>query len=438
MLASLLVSNVAAWPSSVDHHAILRRDQALAAVSARAASEAGLVEARSSAAPTFPPVFSAKMLLEQLVDGQPAAGTGLLGEPLENFLVQYTSLKRSVQFTAYKFAYGPKEFIGTPLQFLNMTTYHGDGFLGIKLNGETLDAGVSYPTQWSDMWGWLKAARDGGSAVLDGYTLHRWTLSLPPVAGDAHFDLYVHADGTPYRFLQNATAGASKYYMNYTFLEWSSDDSLLPNAWHGVVETDYTSPKPCAPPADPTPVNLTMYIFHPKDAFNISGQDLGDATGDTFFVCVDAITNFASGIDHKYAWISEYNVQILPRYGQYQNCNDYPPKCLGAENFFVGHEAAQTLGVPIGGQCVSNPYVGEWWSLPVGGKCGGGAVPGDGSCTWSATRVKTIDSPCLFDTLGFVNACLKDGRAPFPDASKLLVKAFVDDAAQGGCPALQV
>ena len=61
----------------------------------------------------------------------------------------------------------------------------------------------------------------------------------------------------------------------------------------------------------------------------------------SFFVCVDVLTNRATGIDHHYQWLSSWSIHHNPQIGQYQNCNDYPPRCLGAENFLVGHEAAQ-------------------------------------------------------------------------------------------------
>jgi len=371
------------------------------------------------------------------VDGVPSSDLPAGLVTLKHTLVQYTAKKQSAQRESSKMPFAPKEFVGTPLEWINFTTLTGVNFTGFDINGETLDGAVHGGT-WSDIFGWAAFAKDGGSVVVDGKSLHRWSLAIPATGA---FELLVDASGAPYRLVQNVSKTARvphTYYLNYTFSDFTPDDSLLPKAWDGVVEDDFRHPKPCAAPKGPSPVNVTMYIFHPKDEFNISGQDLGDATGDTFFVCVDAITNFNTSIDHHYAWISEYNVQLSPRYGQYQNCNDYPPKCLGANDFWVGHEAAQGLGLPAGGQCKSNPLVGEWWSLPVGGRCSDDATPGDGSCTWKATRRKTIDSPCLFNTLGFVDKCREELRAPFPAASNLLTKAFEEDSAHGGCPALPV
>ena len=88
------------------------------------------------------------------------------------------------------------------------------------------------------------------------------------------------------------------------------------------------------------------------------------------------------------------------------------------------------------GQCDANPLVGEWWSLPAGGECAPGATPGDGSCTWRATHVKTVASSCLFDARrGFVDECKKQDRAPYTQPKKILQAAF-DDVKAGGCPAI--
>ena len=105
---------------------------------------------------------------------------------------------------------------------------------------------------------------------------------------------------------------------------------------------------------------MSMFIFHPKANFNIVRQDLGSPVGDSLFVCLEGNT----GGGHDYEWITEYRVEHVPNYGQYQNCNGYPPKCFGVENFWVGHEAAFALG-PMesgiaAGQCTQNPLVGEW------------------------------------------------------------------------------
>ena len=82
--------------------------------------------------------------------------------------------------------------------------------------------------------------------------------------------------------------------------------------------------------------------------------------------------------------------------------------------------------------------MGEWFSLPHGGHCTGGAAPDGKACTWRATRVKTIDSKCLFEQHGYVAKCAEGAaRAPFKAAEVTFGKAFAAvDPAKGGCPAL--
>ena len=122
---------------------------------------------------------------------------------------------------------------------------------------------------------------------------------------------------------------------------------------------------------------------------------------------------------------------------QYQNCNGYPSACIGANNKLVGHEAAQGLGAPMAGQCEVNPLTGEWWSLPAAGRCSNTSLPGENGCTWRATRVKTIDSKCLFTERGFADLCRQEARAPFAKASAAFRAAFLSsDPTNGGCPAL--
>ena len=133
-------------------------------------------------------------------------------------------------------------------------------------------------------------------------------------------------------------------------------------------------------------------------------QDIADALGDSIFICDEGMHEPDTNKS-----LTHWSLEWVPRWGQYQNCDGWGDErtCMGDENFWVGHQAAEMMGAPLAGQCDANPLVGEWWSLPAGGECAPGATPGDGSCTWRATHVKTVASSCLFDARrGFV-----DGRA---------------------------
>ena len=162
-------------------------------------------------------------------------------------------------------------------------------------------------------------------------------------------------------------------------------------------------------------------------------QDIGDALGDSIFICDEGMHEPDTNKS-----LTHWSLEWVPRWGQYQNCDGWGDErsCIGDENFWVGHQAAFMMGAPLAGQCDDNPLVGEWWSLPAGGECAPGATPGDGSCTWRATHVKTVASSCLFDARrGFVDECKKQDRSPYTQPTKILQAAF-DDLKAGGCPAI--
>jgi len=320
---------------------------------------------------------------------------------------------------------------------MNLTEYFTSDYMGIEINGEMLDASV-YKGKYYDQFAWLPIARDGGSVTYHGLACQKWSAHIP-ISGARFVLLVSEATSVPVYMLTNTTYAGGTYVQEAEFTQWTDDESLLPDIWTNYSEAAFKHPAACAKPADPTPIDTPIYVFHPKDEFNISGQDVGDGTGDVFFVCVDVLTNQATSVDHHYQWISSWTLRHNPQLGQYQNCNGYPPQCLGAENYLVGHEAAQGLGSPIGGQCKTNSLTGEWWSLPPGGRCEGSATPEGGTCTWKATRTKTIDSKCLLDLHGFKAACAADGRAPFAKATKIFLQALAkDEISEGGCPPLNV
>jgi len=211
------------------------------------------------------------------------------------------------------------------------------------------------------------------------------------------------------------------------FFPQVADDSLF----DALNITQCYDPPKCPANGTSNIISQDLYIFHPSNQFDIAGQDIGDALGDTFFVCEEQITGAG---DNDYEWISHWSIQYdATIIGQYQNCNGYPSDCQGTNTYYIGREAALGLGYPLAGQCQNNPLTGNWLSLPIDGQCFPNTSTLGINCTWSATRIKTINSTCLFDDLDFNAACATDGRAPFYNATNTFLTAF-SQPISGGCP----
>ena len=396
------------------------------------------------------------MAFEEVVNGRSYSGIpgAAAGNTSTTTLSEDGDNKRGAQVTCYKLPFAPAKFSGTPAEWLNVTNLRASGFSGVNMNGQTL----GLPAQpFYSILSWLKYATFGGATTFKGKEAQLWTFS---VAQPMSVRQELIADGdTPLRFTENITGTIpgvpgtnSHLYLRYEFQEWHPDGEI-PGVWDDFNATDYTNPSACSDnqkkkknnnDKEETAAavkNTTMYIFHPANNFNISGQDLGDALGDTLFTCVDVMSNRSTGTDHNYSWITSWNVEHATQVGQYQNCNGYDPaSCLGNNNHWVGHEAAMAMGYPTAGQCQDNPLVGEWWSLPVAGRCAASVAP-DGSatgCSWQATRTKTIDGECLFKQHGYEAKCREDGRSPFKKAAAAFLAAFAsDDVSKGGCPPIK-
>ena len=431
----------AATANPLLHQALGRK---LAAASHLAAELAHMDLQLGDQQPLLPPVWTATAQLTEVVNGK-------LVEITFESIEQDDVLERGIIRTTRKVPFAPTAFIGTSMEWINTTQFQTKTLFGVEVNGETLDATAAYGAHYNSIFAWLKYAKPGPNVTVNGTSLASWNLHTKTTS----LELLVDTHGTPVRFEQTATipSGNSSYlyHLVYEIVTFTANGTL-PRSWDYFRPTDFTHPEPCPSAghgrlatsgSPPAPVNKSMYIFHPVANFNITMQDLGSIAGDTLFVCTEGLSKGG----HDYEWITQYTVEHVPKYGQYQNCNGYGTvKCLGAEDFWVGHEAGMGLGPsPTGssagaaGQCVDNPLVGEWYSLPAGGKCAKGHSPGDGTCTWRATRVKTIDSACLFEpALGYLSACKADARAPFPSAVNIFDQAFkLSDPTKGGCPGLQ-
>ena len=203
---------------------------------------------------------------------------------------------------------------------------------------------------------------------------------------------------------------------------------------------------------------MTAYIFHPRAKMTVddqlANQNVGDAMGDSLFICMDAVANHTQ-LD-AYQWISQWELEVWTGFGSYQQCNGYGAGNICKANFgvqgqewLVGKMAAAGLPPPAPkggctpktcsvGRCDANPGVGSWYSLPASGQCASGQTPGPQSqCSWRAVRrVKTIDATCPLQTHGMLATCAPGKLA---QSTQILTKAFASSSTSplaGGCPAV--
>lgn len=381
--------------------------------------------------PSIPPKWSANV--------SRTSHFGKLTFTEQSEMASDTGKRRLYSKTGHRLPFAPLAFVGGPLEWLNITTYAEGTWAGEVLEGQKYLA--KYQDGFHDIFRWVRFARYDGNATVNSTVLQRWQLktTFPTTLS---FVLYADGD-VPVSFEQNLTYAGGAYSVEYRFLTFAAS-AEIPHVWDDFNRSAFSYTPPCptaASGAPPPPRTQSLYIFHPRHDFNISQQDIADAVGDVFFLCQnlgqsEKALERPAGED--YEWISEWRVELIPRWGQYQNCNGYPsPRCLGDENFWVGHEAAIGLGQPRSGQCEDNPLVGEWYSLPEGGHCPQSVVPDGRVCTWRESRAKTIDAKCLLGH-GFADACRAGGgRAPFRAAEPIFRSAFAtDDPAAGGCQGL--
>jgi len=324
------------------------------------------------------------------------------------------------------------------MEWFNSTVFSIDNSTFFKINDNRYLAGGNAP--FDDLFSWVPAAEYGGQITHAGQQVERWTFNAQNPKMPSSFELLVRDSGVPVRLAQNITVPNAVYNVTYEFSNFLPGLGEIERVWDTFNKTEYISPMVCPAASPPALTNVTMWIFHAKHVMDIDGQDVGDEAGDVVFVCQDVIANQSLGTDHGYEWLTQWEIELVPRWGQYQNCNGHPPQCIGQENFWVGREHAEYMGLPaFERQCgASNELTGMWFSLPIGGQCMEGARPGDGSCTWRiARRVKTIEGKCLFEGQGFKQACVAEQRSPFPTATQLFKKAFAsEDPSKGGRRAL--
>eukprot|EP01060_Flectonema_neradi_P010338 TRINITY_DN17435_c0_g1_i2.p1 TRINITY_DN17435_c0_g1~~TRINITY_DN17435_c0_g1_i2.p1 ORF type:complete len:399 (+),score=83.38 TRINITY_DN17435_c0_g1_i2:563-1759(+) len=327
----------------------------------------------------------------------------------------------------------PKDTIGTPGQWSNVTEFIMKSGVYYGVNG--LTRLIIPETKFPNQFEFVALSRYNGTEMVDGRNCTVWNFH----PDNKTFMRYYAEVGTdiPVGIFSNVTSKGlpgqppSQSVTLTTFKNVVTDRSKIDfSVFKEFNLTEINNPPACRPKNSPPVVqDMEMYIFHPSKNWNISGQDVADLVGDTFFVCADS-TN--TDRDH-YQYISKYSISMNTNWGQYRMCNDYPPTCVGAEDFLIGREASEGLGPVQSGQCSDNTETGSWLSLPEKGECQGSDTPASGKCTWKINkRIKTIDGKCMLGR-GLVDACKVDQRLPFPTASKIFYSSFDD---QDGCPAI--
>ena len=388
--------------------------------------------------PNIPNVYSANCSHEFKFNGKTLPGIGRGNTTLS----VDTPNKLFYSFLAKRIPNAPKEFLNTPYEWLNISYFRTRNASYVILENNKYSDPNDY-TFYNPL-GWVHSATFAGTRKdARGNVLHVWTASFKW----GTYELLITPSGTPVVLKTKMTMSMSQMpHGSYETTQYYH--SFLPNVvshiWEEFNEDSFRVPPVCQPPGgkQPDPVKQTIYVYHPKNEFNITRQDVADVRGDTYFVC-SRLSTYSSdsgmfsstGNNQTYEWISEWELEWIPRFGQYQNCNGYPPSCLGKENFWVGHEAPLGMGLQ-GGQCQRN-IVGEWFSLPLGGKCAENwkQAPDGKTCSWKQVRrVKTIDVECLRN-LGFEKMCKAESRSPYLHAEKIFKRAFaLSDPLSGGCP----
>jgi hypothetical protein len=293
--------------------------------------------------------------------------------------------------------------------------------------------------RWWTILGWVNSGSSGSSSVVYG---GRRTFNDVPCdewhTESAHVNrsMCVAVDGSE---LPLTVTLFNKRTQKAQIMEFATLERREP------PHSELTLPHSCtvAPELCPARGNgvdqLDAFIFHPREHYNISDQDVADARGDVFFTCFDVLSGGTAA--DSYAVISWYALELDNRYTVYSMCNGYsPPVCLGpaANGANVGREAALAASNDgRGGQCSANDDVGNWYALPAQGLC----LPGDTlgvTCHWrSLKRVKTIESKCLMETQQLLQVC-KTMRPPFTKGLEIWRRAFASDViADGGCPPVQ-
>jgi len=281
--------------------------------------------------------------------------------------------------------------------------------------------GVYAQAGFASLFSWFPLAKKAGQDVVKGKTCEKWSLTLPPPKNQS-LVACLHEDEPLYISQQAGT------------ITFDNFQRVVDPAKLQIPTACQEEPKPCG---SNKIIKQTIYLAHPLDNYNISGQDVADAKGDAVFLCTDK----GMWTIGNYKLLSAFELSVVDSFSQYTN---FPPpgsKGFGGDGYHIGRSTPMEVG-QHGGQCDEDAELwkrlGVWYSLPRGGQCISAKSHQLGvNCTWRIERrLNTIEMDCLLNQRKMVEKCEK-AKAPFDDVTELLLKALASqDVAQGGCPSV--
>lgn len=283
--------------------------------------------------------------------------------------------------------------------------------------------GLPYARGFSQSWGWLAFASKTGQDKVGDKTCDIWSFTPPPPHNQTTAIACLVGDLPLYS--QSGPGGTL-----YSNVRRSVDHSILE-----IPSACKEEKKPCG---SGKIVKKTIYVAHPENNYNISGQDVANAKGDAVFICSDQHM-WTIG---NYKLLSTFELSWVDSYSQYTN---FPPpgnRGFGGDGYHVGRETPMSIG-RHGGQCEDEDgdlleKLGSWYSLPRGGQCIDDRYQLGVNCSWRIERrINTIEMDCLFHQQGMLAAC-RATTAPFEDVTGILTKSLSsEDITKGGCPAVK-
>lgn len=366
----------------------------------------------SSVGPTIAPKFTASLEYNM-------SGAGLSGLARGTYVYD-ADAQKSVMSTLMSLPqFGP----GVVMNQTQLAVGSGkNATIHVVTNGQCMNLTGVYAEAGFSIWSWLAVAKKTGQDVVQGKTCDIWSFTPPPPNEKSSLSACLHGD-EPVYFLQATTM------IRFANFKRTLDTSKLQ-----LPLACQTVRKPCG---SNKIVKETIYVAHPLENYNISGQDVADAKGDAVFLCTDKVM-WTIG---NYKLLSAFELSVVDSFSQYTN---YPPPGnvgFGGDGYHIGRQTPLGVG-KHGGQCDEDSdlwkQLGIWYSLPPGGQCVSNDHQLGVNCSWRIERrANTIEMDCLLNRRKLVEKCGK-ATAPFDDVTEVLLKAIAsEDADQGGCPSVK-